>query len=155
MCRVNWEDWFMKVATALIVIFISFLIKVIWIETPEEKEAKNNGGIIIGEIKYNSIIKEDDLIRRMTDLTGRRVITFYAKRYRNGGSSEQSKLHTVPVGSISIVNRDSRIINLSSEYTTDQWILTESDFDVVDDALRLKNEMDLDLIYYVQGMERR
>lgn len=154
MYRIDREQWFLGMATFVIFTFLSFFIKIIWFETPEEKNAKRDG-FIVGEIKYNSIMKEDELINRMTDLTGRRLITFYAKKYRNGGSSEHSKLFTIPVGSISIVNRDSRIINLNSEYSTDQWILNESEFEIVDEALRLKNEMDLNLIYYVQGMERR
>lgn len=152
MKKIEVDQWIMCMITCILFVILSYFIKSIWFETPSEKLAKNDG-FVIGEIKYDSIMKEDELINRMTDLTGRRLITFYARKYRNGGTTEYSKLLTVPVGSISIVNRDSRIINLNSEYTTDQWVLDESDFETVNAALRLKNEMDLDLIYYVQGME--
>ena len=154
MCRIDREQWFLGMATFIVFTFLSFFIKIIWFETPEEKVAKKDG-FIVGEIKYNSIMKEDELINRMTDLTGRRLVTFYAKKYNNRGSLEpKERLFTVPVGSISVVNRDSRVIDLDSEYSSYQWILSETDFETVNEALRLKNEMDLDLIYYVQGMER-
>lgn len=152
--KIDMEKWGLSMLTLVILTFLSFFIKIIWFETPEEKIAKKDG-FTVGDIKYNSIMKEDELITRMTDLTSRRVVTFYAKRYRDGKHSNDSVLFTVPIGSISIVDRESRIIHLESEYAVYHWSLSESDFETVDEALRLKNEMDLDLIYYVQGMERR
>ena len=143
------ERWIVGIVTMVVATIMSVIVKVVWFESVEDKLALRSG-YKMSEIKYNSIMREDELINRMVDLTGRKIITFYAHQIRSGRTMEARTLNIVPIGSIDIVDRETKVINISNEYQINHWQLDEANFNIVDEALRSRDLMNLELIRYVQ-----